>query len=200
MSISMGNMMIISGGQCGADRGALYAANEVGIKTGGFIPPGFKTDDNYSPEILQHTYNIIALNESQVDANLGKYRSKDKLNVDQSDALIAFLSTKVLSGLGTCQTANYAISKGEFGNKEVPEKPTDSEVLFRPGIKPVLFIWDVTDFDENTMNSVSIKIFNFILENKVKKLMIAGPTEKTIEGLSVAVHKLLKNTFKTFNH
>ena len=68
MSVSMGNMMVISGGQCGVDRGALYAANEAGIKTGGFIPPGFKTDDNYSPEILQNTYKIIALNASQVDA------------------------------------------------------------------------------------------------------------------------------------
>jgi hypothetical protein len=42
-------MKIISGGQTGADIGALLWAREHGFSTGGWMPHGFRTDDGPCP-------------------------------------------------------------------------------------------------------------------------------------------------------
>lgn len=41
---------IISGGQTGADQGALVAAKQLGIETGGWTPRGFLTEAGPCPE------------------------------------------------------------------------------------------------------------------------------------------------------
>lgn len=43
-------LRIISGGQTGADQGALEAAKELGIATGGWMPRGFLTETGFRPE------------------------------------------------------------------------------------------------------------------------------------------------------
>ena len=43
---------IISGGQTGADRGGLEAAEALGIETGGTVPLGFWTTDGKCPELV----------------------------------------------------------------------------------------------------------------------------------------------------
>lgn len=40
---------LISGGQTGADQGALHAAASRGIRTGGWVPKGWKTDEGPAP-------------------------------------------------------------------------------------------------------------------------------------------------------
>jgi len=52
------NIVIISGGQTGADQGALEAASLVGFTTGGFIPKGFKTEKGSMPE-LGEKYKLV---------------------------------------------------------------------------------------------------------------------------------------------
>lgn len=42
---------IISGGQTGADQGALVAGLQLGIPTGGWMPRGFKTEDGFNPAL-----------------------------------------------------------------------------------------------------------------------------------------------------
>jgi hypothetical protein len=42
---------IISGGQTGADQGALVAARQLGIATGGWMPRGFLTENGPCPEL-----------------------------------------------------------------------------------------------------------------------------------------------------
>ncbi|HSQ58757.1 MAG TPA: putative molybdenum carrier protein, partial [Gemmata sp.] len=44
---------VISGGQTGADRGALIAARAAGIATGGFMPRGFLAHDGNHPEFAE---------------------------------------------------------------------------------------------------------------------------------------------------
>lgn len=44
-------MKIISGGQTGADFGALRAAKELGISTGGYCPKGFRTENGPNPNL-----------------------------------------------------------------------------------------------------------------------------------------------------
>lgn len=42
---------IISGGQTGIDQIALELAREYGISTGGWMPPGFVTEDGDKPKM-----------------------------------------------------------------------------------------------------------------------------------------------------
>lgn len=42
---------VISGGQCGADRAGITAARDLGIKTGGFAPKGWRTHHGPRPDL-----------------------------------------------------------------------------------------------------------------------------------------------------
>lgn len=50
-------MVIISGGQTGADRAALKAAKACGLETGGWMPKGYLAQDGFFPE-FKELYNI----------------------------------------------------------------------------------------------------------------------------------------------
>lgn len=49
---------VISGGQTGADQGALQAARAAGIATGGTAPKGYRTERGSMRELLQGTYGL----------------------------------------------------------------------------------------------------------------------------------------------
>jgi hypothetical protein len=78
---------IVSGGQTGADRGALDAAIELGIETGGWVPRGRRAEDGSIPE----RYSAL------VEASSEDYDHRTKLNVRDSDATL-ILSHGPLSG------------------------------------------------------------------------------------------------------
>ena len=48
----MVTLKIISGGQTGADQGALVGAKEAGFETGGTAPAGYKTENGYERALL----------------------------------------------------------------------------------------------------------------------------------------------------
>src|SRR5262245_15658645 len=50
---------VISGGQFGVDQGALYAARDVGIPTGGWAPGGWRTERGTQRALLQ-SFGLIA--------------------------------------------------------------------------------------------------------------------------------------------
>lgn len=77
---------IISGGQTGADQGALAAAKELGLKTGGWAPRDYRTDDGPQRELLIG-YGLLQHQDSA-------YPARTKLNVQQSDATFIFGQTK----------------------------------------------------------------------------------------------------------
>eukprot|EP01119_Soliformovum_irregulare_P004445 TRINITY_DN15449_c0_g1_i2.p1 TRINITY_DN15449_c0_g1~~TRINITY_DN15449_c0_g1_i2.p1 ORF type:complete len:100 (-),score=8.00 TRINITY_DN15449_c0_g1_i2:86-385(-) len=82
---------IISGGQTGADRGGLIAGKNLGIQTGGYMPKGFKCDDDDGARVQQE----FGMLESH-----GGYKSRDVLNVNDCDAMIAFLLDMPKTGWG----------------------------------------------------------------------------------------------------
>ena len=73
---------IISGGQTGADQGALHGARLAGIATGGTAPKGWETELGPQPELLKR-YNLC---QSQ---NSG-YAARTKENVKDSDGTLIF--------------------------------------------------------------------------------------------------------------
>lgn len=72
---------IISGGQTGADRGALEAARKLGIATGGYIVKGFLTEKGQDLSLKQ--FNLKQLNTTD-------FSVRTKLNVKVSDGTVIF--------------------------------------------------------------------------------------------------------------
>jgi len=71
---------IISGGQTGADTGALVAARELGIETGGFAPKGWLTENGPQEEVLRG-FSLIECQEAG-------YPPRTRANVLHSDGTL----------------------------------------------------------------------------------------------------------------
>ena len=69
--------MIVSGGQTGADRGALDAAIELGIEHGGWCPKGHKAEDGQIPRRYQLR-----------DSASASYPERTRRNVRDADATL----------------------------------------------------------------------------------------------------------------
>lgn len=72
--------MVISGGQTGADQGALQGANKVLVETGGWAPKGYKTDTGPNPKLG----SLYGLEETKSTG----YPVRTKRNVRDSDGTL----------------------------------------------------------------------------------------------------------------
>ena len=89
---------VISGGETGADYGALMAASDYRIPTGGMAAPGYITEYGKRPQ-LRVNYN---LEESKFVYSLAaSHVTRSKLNVDNSTATLVF---RLHSSVGTDKT------------------------------------------------------------------------------------------------
>lgn len=88
--------VIISGGQTGADRGALDFAIKKGIKHGGWCPLGKKAEDGIIPSSyrLKETTNPM-------------YPARTRMNIKDSDATIIFSSN--INSKGSLLTTKFCI-------------------------------------------------------------------------------------------
>jgi hypothetical protein len=119
---------IISGGQTGADRAGLDAAKELGIRTGGFCPKGYLTEDGEDM-----TLKKLGLKQT----GNAKFEIRTVKNVTAGDGTVIFCRTderKRIIGDGTQLTYDTAIKK----NKPVivnPDKRKFLKWLEENGIK-----------------------------------------------------------------
>jgi hypothetical protein len=81
---------IISGGQTGADRAGLAAALIVGLKTGGWAPKDFLTEEGMNPELGR----IYGLKETEGHY----YPERTERNVRDSDATVLFATSQDSKG------------------------------------------------------------------------------------------------------
>ena len=92
-----GLRQVISGGQTGADQGALYAASEM-IETGGFAPNGWKT--SRGPDESLKKFGML-------EHSASGYKPRTKKNVEISDATLIiasnFSSPGTVVTLGACK-------------------------------------------------------------------------------------------------
>lgn len=72
-------LTILSGGQRGADCGALWAARAFGIKTGGYAPRGYRTEEGESPWLAD--YGLI-------ESSSRSYPERTMLNCRLCDACL----------------------------------------------------------------------------------------------------------------
>lgn len=76
---------IVSGGQTGADQGGLTAAVVLGLRTGGWMPKGWKTENGPNPSLAG-----LGLKEHSSAA----YQPRTRLNVRESDGTLVFGNSK----------------------------------------------------------------------------------------------------------
>ena len=96
-----GLRLIISGGQNGADRGALEAASKMNCATGGHAPFGFRTMDGNDPSLA---------NFGLIETPQTNYNTRTRLNVQNSDATLIvasdFNSPGTVLTIAECHKAN----------------------------------------------------------------------------------------------
>lgn len=156
---------IISGGQTGADFGALEAAEFVGIETGGTAAQDYWTTDGKCPELGSrfHLKELVVEKKTKISLS-AMYIKRSMINVDDSDATIAF---RLYSSPGTDKTIGYCLTK-KWGI-------IDNYAIFgKPKYRPLLVIDDVSD--EKKESNIQ-KIRSFIYDNNVKILNVCGHRE-----------------------
>lgn len=92
---------VVSGGQTGADRGALAWAIRRNVPHGGWCPKGRRAEDGTIPDHFRLTETPRA-----------DYRQRTEWNVRDSDATVIFTQTATLEG-GSKLTAMFAANHGK---------------------------------------------------------------------------------------
>ena len=163
---------VISGGQTGVDLGALEAAKEVGMDTGGTAPPGFMTEEGVQQELLES----YGLEEGEADNRV--YIKRTIKNADDGDAT---LTVRPMKSFGTDLTVGYCQQKmwtdGVYESKQNgPIKTT---------YKQNYVIHDLNNIDYND-------ILKWVEENNIETLNIAGPRESKRKGIQEKTKEIVK--------
>jgi hypothetical protein len=85
---------VISGGQTGADIGGLMGAMAIGLKTGGYAPKGYRTENGPCPELAMFGVKEMLSMD---------YRLRTEKNIKESDCTVIFGNG---SSLGSVLTSN----------------------------------------------------------------------------------------------
>jgi hypothetical protein len=131
-------LLVITGGQTGADQAGWRAAKAVGIKTGGWMPKGFQTEDGRHPEFAE-MYG--AKEHSSV-----LYPTRTRANVFTSDALVWFGNCYSSGGrctLQACHDANidyYVVHRENYRGGDGTPSLGDwiNEWCFCPEVKTLM--------------------------------------------------------------
>jgi hypothetical protein len=152
---------IISGGQTGVDLAALVIAKETGLKTGGWMPKGFKNQTGHHPEYADQ----YGMREHESP----RYPPRTALNVKESD--------------GTLRIAANFNSAGEVLTMQMIEQ------YGKPSLDVDALIDDISP----------IQVAEWIKENDIRVLNIAGHSERTAPGISEFTVAYLSEVFECFD-
>jgi hypothetical protein len=173
------SLKVISGGQSGADIAALRAAKLCGLPTGGVAPEDYITSSGPKPE-LGTEFGLRQLIRQK--ASLAQmYMRRSTINVDQSEATIAF---RLQASVGTDKTIGYCNSKEwRVARRFVPSVP----------YRPCLVIEDVVDEE-----GAAELVVAFLRERNVSVVNVCGHRNDAtagIDGFEMRVHRILSRAF-----
>jgi hypothetical protein len=158
-------LVVISGGQTGADIAALKAAKLCGLETGGVAPADYITADGAKPE-LGTEFGLKQLMRAKESLS-EMYVKRSKLNVEQGDVTISFRlqpSVGTDKTIGYCRDKNWAVARGK-----VPTK------VYRP----CLVINDVAD-EEKAGELVA----EFLKKHAVLTVNVCGHRDDVTAGIT----------------
>ena len=158
---------IISGGQTGADMGALMAAKYLKLHTGGIAPVGFLTEAGPNLD-LDKVYGLIELDTNgKKISRASMYTRRSILNVDNSDGTIAF---RFRSSIGTDKTIGYCINKIWRYPKNIEHG------IANTNYKPLLIIKDMRPDNDELIKS-------WLTQNNIVILNVCGHREHENQGI-----------------
>jgi len=165
---------VISGGQIGADQAGLAAAHMCGIEVGGCVPKGYLTQKFYLPgkhpleRLFQKTELEILRDIFQLKEHTSsKYPPRTFQNVRDAD--------------GTLRLAKDFHSPGERCTK----KAIDAYH------KPYFDISRESLDDWSILTRVAKEFIQWVPDNNIQVLNVAGNSDKTSPGLFEAFYPLL---------
>lgn len=167
----MALIKIISGGQTGADLGALIGAQKIGLKTGGTAPPGWWSGGKNQRELLQR----FGLVEGEPDEKI--YPKRSMKNVDDADGTVAILlgnSIGTMKTIGYCQNHKWSYPVYEA----------------RDYYKPHLIISNLN------ISSNAYLLDRFVDYNNIKILNVAGHRESSFPGIQIFTSELIKSFYE----
>jgi hypothetical protein len=176
---------VISGGQQGADDGAIATARGMGLETGGTMPKGYRRQGKWTYKQRKQYAERYNLKE-EVDAREGfepyHYPPRTMRNVDDADVTIAY---RLEQSAGTDATIQYAVTgKWPKNGISVPMVTTFN------GKKPVLVI---TEADRARGSAfVEQKVNDFLRRTGAQTINVAGHREDSVKGITEFVGKSLR--------
>lgn len=166
---------IISGGQTGVDQAALRLAGAVGLKHGGWCPPGRKCEDGTIPAQfrLQETPKERSPDAPKIARSL-----RTEWNVRDADAtLVLKPRTAVKSDSGTEWTGRCAIRYAKPLYVCDPDDPDAKEKIVR---------W---------LRALPLPAANGSQAGEGLNLNVGGPSERTAPGIGERAYDLLLDVF-----
>lgn len=166
-------LTVISGMQNGVDQAALFAAKKAGITTGGYAPVGYKTLDGCRPDIGE-AFGLVALETSS-------YSYRTEMNVMNSDATLQ-IAYDLQSAGELCTTKAILKHQKPYYVIQVENcYAIDSHLRFTSSKYSI---------DSHHVNG----LLTFLSD--VRKLNVAGNSEKTAPGIQIFVEDFLVQIFK----
>jgi hypothetical protein len=144
-------LTIISGEQTGADQGALMAAKDWDISTGGFITKGYMTEKGPMPELAK--YGLTCLDTTD-------YVQRTALNAQSSDITFWFGSEDSRGFLATqreCKKANKP-----FINATTMSPDTIAKYLIKVSNDHTNYIINIAGNRESSSPGIQDKIYTII--------------------------------------
>lgn len=160
---------IISGGQTGADIGALMAAKQLGIPTGGTMPKGWRTLKGPHPEYAE-LYQMV-------EHKSFSYPPRTHQNVKDSDGTIRIAQKLDSAGEKMTLEAINKYSKPYFDVHVVDPK----QLVISAEMSPQVAV-------------------NWILQNNIKILNVAGNSEQTAPGIQEFAKAYIGEVIKILHH
>ncbi len=160
---------IISGGQTGADRGALEAALKAKFAYGGLVPKGRLAEDGRVP----------AKFKLMEEAQTADYRFRTRWNAEHSDATLILAFSEKLAG-GTHRTHQYCLNARKPVFVDNPSAPA------KDGNRLAVFGWLEKVHEKNGSKPL---VLNVAGPRESKEPQLAAAAEKYIARLLAAQGK-----------
>ena len=166
-------MKIISGGQVGAQLGALEAAHQLHIATGGTAPPLFWSNKGRNPE-LGTVYRLEALVFPRFEPQRlsHAYKVTAMRNVDKAHATVVF---RMMKDASVDRVLSYCLSREYKEISETTIRGLEDATFF---YKPFLIVSDWAPTAENCE-----RFRAFLRKHKPAVLNITGHAERSSSTL-----------------
>lgn len=199
---------VVSGGQTGADTGALLAAEAVGMRTCGYMPRGYEREGGDGLRIAER-YSLSEGTTGVLRSPLGvqhtgnAYKWRDMANVGLVDGLAGGVVAVRLSapntGRGTMQTMHYAREGVYDFHPDLYARPSDGVDVqdFSGTYARVLCLWDPHQLEGGRRAAALASMVDWLdASSPASGLVVSGPLESTVPGIEAAVASLLGDALR----